>query len=103
MLSPAEILKLARLYGAAEGVALSTVGRRAANNNKLFRRISEGFGVSTRTLAKLETFFRANWPDNAPWPPDVLPPLRKRRTRQHTDGALSDEDSDANDQEAISA
>ena len=80
MLSPPDLLRLARLYGAAEGIALSTVGRRACGgNNRIFYRLEAGHGANTRTLALIETFFRANWPENAPWPADLAPgPLRRR-------------------------
>jgi hypothetical protein len=80
MLSPADIVRLARLYAAAEGIALSTVGRRACGNNRILPRIERGLGANTRTLAVIETFFRANWPQNAAWPPDLAPgPITSRR------------------------
>jgi hypothetical protein len=73
MLSPAEILKLGRIYGAAEGVALSTIGKRALKNGKIFGRISAGRGANSRSLIELETFFRGNWPEGATWPADIVP------------------------------
>jgi|SRR5678815_1414785 hypothetical protein len=87
MISPADLLRLARLYAAAEGVSLYTVGRRACGgNNRIFRRIEVGHGANTRTLAQVETWFRANWPQNAPWPVDLAPgPLSQRRRRKMPD------------------
>jgi hypothetical protein len=84
MFDPTDLLRLARLYAAAEGVSLHTVGRRAcAGNNRVFRRIEEGHGANTRTLSQIETWFRANWPQNAPWPADLTPgPLAPRRRRK---------------------
>jgi hypothetical protein len=80
MLSPTEILRLARAYSAAEGVALSTVGKRVLRNNKIFQRISAGGGANTSSLAKLELFFRANWPKGAKWPADIVPGPREDGT-----------------------
>ena len=79
MLAPLDVLKLARLFGAAEGIAVSTVGKRAIGNHKIFKRIAEGASANARTLQMLETFFRATWPDNAPWPSDIKPGLELRR------------------------
>jgi hypothetical protein len=73
MLSPAEILQLARLYGAAEGVSLVTVGKRALKNNKIFERIAAGRSANASSLIKLESFFRANWPKCAVWPAELGP------------------------------
>jgi hypothetical protein len=82
MLSPADIIRLARLYAAAEGIALSTVGRRACGNNRILPRLESGRGANSRTLAVIETFFRANWPLNAAWPADLAPgPIQRRRSR----------------------
>jgi hypothetical protein len=77
MLSPAEILKLGRIYSAAEGVALSTIGKRVIKNNKIFGRISAGRGANSRSLTELESFFRANWPKGATWPADIVPGPRQ--------------------------
>jgi len=81
MLDPPDLLRLARLYGAAKGISLFTVGRQACGgNNRIFQRLEQGRSANARTLQRLETFFRANWPQNAPWPPDLMPgPLTRRR------------------------
>ena len=80
MLTPTEALGLARLYAAADGVAVSTVGKRAIGNHKIFGRIAEGHSANARTLLLLEVWFRANWPEHAPWPADLAPgPLTRRR------------------------
>jgi hypothetical protein len=85
MLSPAEILHLARLYGAAEGVSLGTVGRRALKNNKIIARISAGHSANASSLIKLESFFRANWPPATAWPA-VLGPRPDERGKHHETG-----------------
>lgn len=84
MLSPDDLLKLARAYAAAEQVALGTVGDRACGNNKVFRRIAEGRGANTRTLELLENFFRQHWPAGAAWPEGIAdPPGRLTRRRRN--------------------
>ena len=82
MLTPPDLLRLARLYATAEGVSLSTLGRRACGNNRVFLRLVGGQGANIRTLERIETFFRATWPDKAPWPVDIVPGLAERRRRQ---------------------
>jgi hypothetical protein len=82
MLSPTDLLRLAQLYATATGVSLSTLGRRACGNNRLFLRLAEGAGANIRTLERVETYFRATWPDNAPWPIDIQPGLGERRRRR---------------------
>jgi len=82
MLSPADLLRLAQLYATATGVSLSTLGRRACGNNRIFVRLAEGGGANIRTLARAETYFRATWPENAPWPIDIQPGLAERRRRR---------------------
>jgi len=82
MLSPPDILRLARLYAEAEQVALSTVGERACKNGKLFNRLVAGHDATTRSLLAAESFFREHWPRNAEWPADISPkPPRARRPR----------------------
>jgi len=87
MLSPPDILRLARIYAAAEGIALSTVGNRATGQAKLFNRIAAGHGATARSLALAESFFWANWPPDAAWPDDIIPkpPQARRRRRAAAD------------------
>jgi hypothetical protein len=82
MLSPIDLLRLARLYAAAEGISFSTLGRRACGNNRIFQRLADGAGANIRSLERVETFFRATWPANAPWPTDIQPGLGDRRRRR---------------------
>ena len=83
-MSPDEILVLARAYAAAEECSLSSVGVRAANNNKVFNRILDGKGVNTKTLLALESFLRTHWPAGAPWPQEIAnPPGRMTRRRRN--------------------
>jgi hypothetical protein len=79
MLTPPELFRLAQLYATATGISLSTLGRRACGNNRVFLRLASGQGAHYRTLQRVETFFRATWPDNASWPVDIMPGLTERR------------------------
>jgi len=81
MLTPPDALTLARIFAAAEGIAVSTVGKRAIGNHKIFKRINEGASANARTLQQLEAWFRANWPTHALWPPDIQPGPTTRRRR----------------------
>lgn len=81
MLTPIDLLRLARLYATAENVSLSTLGKKACGNNRIFLRLANGAGANSRTLERIEIFFRATWPDNVQWPPDILPGLGEKRRR----------------------
>jgi len=87
MVSPPDILRLARIYAAAEGIALSTVGTRACNHAKLFLRIAAGHDATARSLSMAESFFREHWPPDAEWPDDITPkpPQARRRRRAAAD------------------
>ena len=79
MLSPDDLLKLARAYSAGTGLGLTRISRRVApGNDKMFQRLASGLGVSTRTATVIESYFRQNWPENAVWPSDV--PGKPRKT-----------------------
>ena len=71
MLTPEQLLRLGRIYSLAAGIPLSAVGKKACQNNRVFHRLSEGFGANSRTLERLERFFYREWPDGAAWPPDI--------------------------------
>jgi hypothetical protein len=85
MLHPLEILRLARLFSAANGKALSTVGQAACGNPKIFQRLAAGHGATSRTLERIETYFQAEWPENAAWPSDIQNTHRRRSTSTSTE------------------
>jgi hypothetical protein len=77
--SPDDILRLAQAYSEATGLSYSRISRRiAAHNDKIFARLTSGLGISTRTAVAAGDYFRANWPQNATWPPEVPGKPRKR-------------------------
>ena len=78
MLSPDHLLKLALAYSCGTGLGLTRISRRISpSNDKIFARLSRGLGVSTHTAIAVEEYFRANWPENAVWPPEVPGKPRK--------------------------
>lgn len=86
MLNRFDLLRLARLHAAANGISLSTLGRRACGNNRVFTRLAAGGGANIRTLEQVETYLRATWPDNASWPGDIMRNSRScRATRFSTE------------------
>jgi hypothetical protein len=79
MFSPDDILRLAQAYAEATGLSYSRISRRiVAHNDKIFARLTSGLGISTRTAVTVGDYFRANWPQNATWPPEVPGKPRKR-------------------------
>jgi hypothetical protein len=46
----------------------STLGTRAAGNDKLFLRLFQGFDCTLRTALRASIWFDDNWPADAPWP-----------------------------------
>jgi hypothetical protein len=72
-----QILTLGRVYCEATGINLAVLGRRSAENWKLFPRLEAGHGCSARAAEQLTRFFVFHWPADTPWPEDV-PDLRLR-------------------------
>jgi len=71
MFTAAQTLTLAQAYGAATGMSLYRVGIAACNNNKIFRRMEDGFGCHTGSLERAGAFFVEHWPEDTPWPASV--------------------------------
>lgn len=77
MLSPEQLLKVARAYAQATGATLSTVGRRACNNDKVFVQVEAGLAAGVKravlssTIEEATNWFTANWPKGARWPKNV--------------------------------
>ena len=71
MLSPDEVLKLATAYAGHTGKRLSTVGRDACNNDKIFVRIARGGSAMARSILEATDWFEENWPADLRWPKGV--------------------------------
>lgn len=77
MLSPEQLLKVAAAYSRATGATLSTAGRRACNNDKVFVQLEASIAagqkraVLSSTIEDATAWFANNWPIGARWPKDV--------------------------------
>jgi hypothetical protein len=72
-MSAEDILKLARAYAGASGLALTTVGRRACGNDKIFLRLEQGHGCNINSVSAAFLWFSRNWPVDLPWPDGISP------------------------------
>lgn len=75
------ILHLATLYATATkskarggGVSLSSLSTKLFNDGKTLSRIEQGGDLTTASFERALTWFDANWPDDEPWPADVIRP-----------------------------
>jgi|KBSMisStaDraftv2_1062788.scaffolds.fasta_scaffold360872_3 hypothetical protein len=75
-----QLLKVARAYGAAEGVPLSTVSSRALNDGKRLKALEEeGADITVGRLETALRWFSDKWPDGCDWPADVPRPVVEAR------------------------
>ena len=70
-----QLLKVARAYGAAEGVPLSTVSSRALNDGKRLNALEEGADITVGRMESALRWFSEKWPATAEWPEDVPRPV----------------------------
>lgn len=73
------ILAIAKAYGKAEGISLSTVSKRAYGNGTFLSEIQSGANVSVDKVDNILAFFREKWPTGTPWPQDIAPVHMGRR------------------------
>ena len=79
------LVAIARAYGEAEGVPLSTVSKRAYGNGSFLGQYAKGHGaISVEKVESMLAWFRANWPENADWP--FLPAIFMDRRPQKNKG-----------------
>lgn len=74
--STEQLLALAREYGRAEKIPLSTVSWRVFGDNKKLGAIESGADIQTRRFEKAVEWFRDNWPTCAAWPAGVAAPAQ---------------------------
>jgi hypothetical protein len=68
------LLKVARRYGEAEGVPLTTVSSRALNDGKKLSALEGGADINVKRLERALVWFSANWPVETEWPDEVARP-----------------------------
>lgn len=74
MIGTAELLTLARAYGEAEGVGLTTISSRVFNDGKKLDAIAAGGDLYSGRLNKAVQWFSDNWPAGLDWPATVARP-----------------------------
>jgi hypothetical protein len=72
MYSRRDLVILARAYLAASGMAPSTLGIKAAANDRLFIRLFAGLDCKASSAERASLWFEANWPTGfLEWPIEV--------------------------------
>lgn len=66
-----QLLTVARAYGTAEGIELSTVSWRVMGDTKKLPALEEGKDIQVKRLEGAMSWFSRNWPANAAWPTGV--------------------------------
>lgn len=69
------LMRLAGTFSEATGVALATLGERAAGDWRFFTRVRDAdLNFRVRTYDRAVAWFSANWPADLDWPVDVPRP-----------------------------
>ena len=69
------LLAVARAYGEAEGIPLTTVSWRVFEDTKKMGRLVTGSDIQSRRLEKAMAWFSENWPKDANWPATTPRPV----------------------------
>lgn len=69
-----DLIAVARAYGEAEDIDLSTVSWRALGDTKKLDAIVAGRDIQVRRFEKTMHWFADHWPAAAIWPPEVERP-----------------------------
>lgn len=69
-----QLLTVARAYGAAGDLDLSTVSWRCMGDTKKLGAIERGADIQVRRLERTMRWFSDNWPADLTWPGDVPRP-----------------------------
>lgn len=73
-----DLLSVAKAYGAAERIDLSTVSWRALGDTKKLPAIEAGRDIQVRRFEKTMRWFANNWPKTARWPASVERPASEQ-------------------------
>lgn len=66
-----QILKVARAYGAAQNIEISTVSWRVFGDTKKIAALECGADIQVRRFEQGMQWFSNNWPEAAEWPVDI--------------------------------
>lgn len=75
MIGTHELLRIARTYAKAEGIALTTVSSRVFNDGKKLDAIVAGGDIFSGRLNRSLHWFSENWPQAVAWPADIPRPI----------------------------
>jgi hypothetical protein len=70
-----QLLAVARAYGVAEKIELSTVSWRALGDTKKLPALEAGSDIQVKRLEATMQWFSSNWPESAAWPTGVARPV----------------------------
>lgn len=93
-----DLIAVARAYGEAEGIDLSTVSWRSLGDTKKLPAIVAGKDIQVRRFEKTMLWFAEHWPENAAWPAAVLrpsPPTADNQPDQQIDRGQSEHQDEA--------
>ena len=68
------LLQVARTYGAAEKIELTTVSSRVFDDSKKLTALESGRDIQVKRLEAALEWFSANWPVDTPWPDGIPRP-----------------------------
>ena len=68
-------LNVAQIYSTAAGLSLSTIGNRALNNGRFFKRLLAGHGCTVRNHNRMLQYLSDHWPANLAWPSEIPRPV----------------------------
>lgn len=73
-----QLVLLARAYGAAKRLSLSTISTTVLSNGLILSRMAEGEAdVTTARLEGAMKWFSDNWPENTEWPKGIARPEKE--------------------------
>lgn len=70
------LLTCAAIFGHAQKIENSTLGRKAAGDWRFFTRLESGSTFTVKKHDEIMHWFSENWPASTPWPNDVPRPLK---------------------------
>jgi len=73
----AQLLELARLYGAAKGISHWRVSLFVFNDGKKLAALEKGKRITTERLDVAMQWFSDNWPPDTVWPAEIGRPARQ--------------------------
>lgn len=69
-----QLLDLARAYGDAENIELSTVSSRVFDDSKKLGALQTGRDIQVKRLESALRWFSDHWPENVAWPEGIPRP-----------------------------